>query len=147
MKNPLPPTYFFGAIVLMGLLHLVVPLEPIIPAAWRLTGILPIAIGLVISVLADRQFKQRGTTVKPFEESRALVTDGMFAFSRNPMYVGFVLVLVGLALCLGSITAFPVIPIFIAVMDFVFIRPEEKMLEQTFGDAFNKYRKRVRRWI
>lgn len=88
----LPPTYFLFALVLMAALHFVAPLAQLIAWPWRLLGGLPILVGGALNVLCSRQFEQRGTTVKPFEESQALIVDGPFRYSRNPMYLGMGLI-------------------------------------------------------
>ncbi len=98
-------------------------------------------------MLADQKFKKHGTTVKPFEVSTALVTDGVFSISRHPMYLGMTLILLGIGVLLGSATPFAVVPVFTVLIDRIFIVQEEKMLEDTFGDQFRQYRKQVRRWI
>jgi protein-S-isoprenylcysteine O-methyltransferase Ste14 len=63
-----------------------------IPSPWRFAGVLPIAAGIALNVAAARQFKPRNTTVTPFQESSALMTDGVLRWSRNPMYLGMVLI-------------------------------------------------------
>jgi len=65
----LPPTYFFVAIILALAAHFLFPLAVIIPDGWRFAGILPITAGIVLNIVADRQFKERGTEVKPFKRS------------------------------------------------------------------------------
>ncbi len=147
MKQRLPPTYFFGAIVLAVAVHLVLPLQQLFHFPWRLIGLLPLLLGILLNLLADRVFKKHDTTVKPFEESTALVTGGVFSFTRNPMYLGMTLILFGIAAMLGSATAFLVVPLFAALLDRLFIIPEEEMLDDTFGQQFRQYRGRVRRWL
>ena len=147
MKRVLPPTYLFGAIVLMAFLHFLLPLRVVIVFPWRLIGILPLVAGIGINLAADRAFKERGTTVKPYEASTAFITDGVFRFSRNPMYLGMTASLLGIAILLGTATPFAIVPVFAVASDRVFIVPEERMLEQAFGDEFRQYRNRVRRWI
>lgn len=98
-------------------------------------------------MFADRAFKKVETTVKPHEESTTLITDGVFRLSRNPMYVGFVLILLGIAIFVGSLTPYAVVIVFPILMDRIFIRGEERMLEETFGGAWLEYKKKVRRWI
>lgn len=147
-KKPVhPPTYLLAALALALGLHFVFPGPRLIPTPWNLVGLLPLAFGLVLNILADRQFKQAATTVKPFEASAALVTDGAFRISRNPMYLGFGLVLLGIAVLLGTLTPFGVAAIFVVFLDLKFIRPEERMLEETFDREFLAYCQKVRRWI
>ncbi len=146
-KKALPPTYLYASIVVMVALHLLYPGAHIIPTPWNFLGSVPFVLGLVINVLADRAFKKHGTTVKPFAESTHLVTTGMFRFSRNPMYLGFVLVLIGIAVLMGSLTPYAVIAVFAILMDVTFIRVEERMLEKAFGESWLQYKRKVRRWI
>lgn len=146
-KRPLPPIYFLGAIVLVVALHFVFPLRQLLALPWCLVGILPLLLGIVLNFLADRAFKKHNTTVKPFEESTALVTAGVFGVTRNPMYLGMTLIVLGIALLLGSATPFVAVIALPILLDRLFIAPEEQMLETTFGDSFREYRKRVRRWI
>lgn len=140
MKKPLPPTYFLGAIVVAVALHFLLPIRQLLSFLWRL-------IGIALNLVADRSFKTHATTVKPFEKSRNLVTGGVFDVTRNPMYLGMTLIILGIALLLGSATPLVVVIVLPVLFDRVFIAPEERMLEDTFGDDFRKYRKQVRRWI
>ena len=147
MKKLLPPTYFLSAIIVSVALHFLLPLHQLISFPWRLVGLVPLIIGIVLNLLADQAFKKHATTVKPFEKSNALVTGGVFGISRNPMYLGMTLILLGLALLLGSATPFAVVAVLAILFDRIFIAPEESMLEDTFGDTFRQYLKSVRRWI
>jgi protein-S-isoprenylcysteine O-methyltransferase Ste14 len=131
----------------MVLLALLVPVARVIAFPWNLLGLVPLIAGAAINVLADRQFKLVGTTVKPFEVSSGLVTDGIFRFTRNPMYLGMVGMLVGLAMLLRELTPWFVVPVFAAVMQRVFVRSEERMLEERFGEEWRSYAARVRQWI
>jgi protein-S-isoprenylcysteine O-methyltransferase Ste14 len=87
------------------------------------------------------------TTIKPYETSSALVTGGPYRFSRNPIYLGMVLFLVGLNLGLGSWSPLLAIPAFAFIIERRFIRAEEAALLRRFGDEYETYRRRVRRWI
>jgi protein-S-isoprenylcysteine O-methyltransferase Ste14 len=147
MKKALPPTYFLGAIGLAVALHFLLPLRQLLAFPWRLTGLAPLVIGIVLNLLADQTFKKHDTTVKPFEKSSFLVTGGVFGISRNPMYLGMTLVLLGVALLLGSLIPFAVVIVLPILFDRLFISPEEQMLEDTFGDQFREYRERVRKWL
>jgi len=147
MGKLLPPHYFFGAILLAVVLHFLLPVREILTYPWRLLGFAPLVIGIVLNLLADRAFKKHDTTVKPFEESSALITGGVFRITRNPMYMGMILILFGVAMLLGSTTPFAVVVLLVAMLDRAFITPEEQKLEDTFGERFRQYRGRVRRWI
>ena len=147
MKKALPPTYFLLAIVSMTLLHFAWPTGRYWDFPLNLVGLLPLAVGIILNLVADRQFKRHQTTVKPFAESSALITTFPFSITRNPMYLGLTLVLLGLALLLGTIL--PLVPtvVFPLLMDLRFIRVEERMLAESFGSEWEKYRTRVRRWV
>ena len=147
MKKVLPPTYFFAAIILMMLLHFLLPKRQLIMFPWRFLGLVPIAVGAYIDISADRLFKAHHTTVKPFEVSSSLVTHGVFSFSGHPMYSGMLLILVGIAILEGSLTPWIIVPVFGLLIDLLFIRIEESMLKETFGQEYEEYKSRVRRWI
>jgi len=98
-------------------------------------------------LIADTAFKKEQTTVKPFETSSTLITTGVFQISRHPMYLGMILILFGIAILMGSLTPLIVIVIFSILIELVFARIEEKMLEEQFGSSWCAYKKRVRKWL
>jgi protein-S-isoprenylcysteine O-methyltransferase Ste14 len=146
-KKLQPPTYLLLTILVMIALHWLVPLSQIVPGLWRLTGLIPLAAGISLNIAADRAFQRAGTTVKPFEASTTLITTGVFRISRHPMYLGFVLILLGIAVLLGSLTPWLVIPIFVILIDRVFIQTEERMLAEQFGQSWSTYTAGTRRWL
>ncbi|MEJ2397087.1 MAG: isoprenylcysteine carboxylmethyltransferase family protein [Gammaproteobacteria bacterium] len=146
-QHILPPRYLFVAIVLMLALHWIVPIEIWIAWPYTLLGIIPLGLGSWLNLAADSALKQNHTTVKPFEASTALVTTGVYRLSRHPMYLGMVLILLGLAILLGSLVSLPIVIVFAVLLDWVFIRSEEAMLRDGFGEAWRDYSGQVRRWI
>ncbi|MBV8106573.1 MAG: isoprenylcysteine carboxylmethyltransferase family protein [Hyphomicrobiales bacterium] len=146
-KTLLPPTYFLASLGLMAALALLLPVADVLPWAWRVLGLAPIAAGVWLNLAADRAFKARATTIKPFERSSALLTDGVFRISRNPMYLGMILILVGVAMLIGSLSPFFVVAGFTAIIEMRFIPLEERMLAETFGNAWTAYSARTRRWL
>jgi protein-S-isoprenylcysteine O-methyltransferase Ste14 len=146
-RNILPPTYLVIAIITLIAVHFLIPLRRVISFPWNLAGLIPLLIGIYFNLIADSVFKKLGTTVKPFEESTALITTGVFRISRHPMYLGMVLILIGLATLLGSLTPFIVVFIFPVFMEASFIRVEEKMMEDKFGKTYLDYKLKVRKWI
>lgn len=115
--------------------------------AGQLAGGALIVAGLVLLVIAGGLFKQADTDLVPFREVRALVTGGVYRFTRNPMYLGMVLVLLGTAVTVGAATALLVPPLFMLIIEMRFIRLEEAMLLQLFPQEFPAYCQRVRRWL
>lgn len=107
------------------------------------------AIGLGSGIIGVVQFKKAQTTPNPqaLEEVSSLVTSGIYRYSRNPMYVGLVFILLGWALYLSHLLAFVWLPIFVLYMTRFQIWPEERAMKQKFGDAYQAYLTRVRRWI
>lgn len=109
-------------------------------------GVLIVA-GLLLLVQAGGLFKRAGTDLVPFKNVTALVTTGIYRFTRNPMYLGMTLVLLGCAVTVGAATALLVPVLFMVIIEMRFIRPEEQMLRGLFADEFPAYCQRVRRWL
>ncbi len=147
MTKVIPPVYGLASIGIMLALHNLIPIRLIITEAWRWLGVLLMALALTVVLVVSQMFKRRGTTIRPGQKSSTLVTEGPFRFSRNPIYLGMVIFLAGLAIYLGSITPWVLVPVFGLTIQTVFIRMEEGMLEEEFGQAYREYRRRVRRWI
>jgi protein-S-isoprenylcysteine O-methyltransferase Ste14 len=145
--NILPPTWLLIAIILIAMLVFFLPGIRIIPPVWNLLGLLPLLAGLALNVVADQAFHRVGTTVNPYVQSSTLVTDGVFRISRNPMYLGSVLILLGEAVLPGSITPYPVVVAFAVLMERMYILPEEKRLAEKFGEAYKDYQARTPRWM
>jgi len=146
-KRIMPTTYLLVAMLLCVVLHFLAPISYLIPSPWNLIGLVPLFLGVWINLAADRAFKEAGTAVKPFVESNALIQDGVFRWSRNPMYLGFVAILLGISILLRSLSPYIAVVVFVPLIDLVFIRVEEQMLEEKFGDEWKRYRSRVRKWI
>ncbi len=107
------------------------------------------ATGFLIALWGVVQFGQAGTTVNPMkpESSSRLVVSGIYAFTRNPMYLGALFVLVAWAIYLSHPAAFLCIPFYVLYMNRFQIGPEERALTSLFGPQFTAYASRVRRWI
>jgi protein-S-isoprenylcysteine O-methyltransferase Ste14 len=146
-KRVLPPTYFQISIATMVLLHFLAPILIFASYPWNLLGIVPLATGITLNLAADAAFKREQTTVKPFEISTSLVTTGVFRLCRHPMYFGMALILLGIAILMGSFAPLLVIVIFVILMELVFVRTEERMLEEQFGPAWDAYKSKVRKWL
>lgn len=144
-----PPIYMIIAGVTMWLLSKTgLDIRFSLPFARAISSGLMTA-GAAVAILAAWQFRRARTTIDPLTPSKAssLVTSGVFQFSRNPMYLGMALILLGVALRLGSVLALFVLVGFIALITWVQIKPEEKVLVELFGDSFTDYSANVRRWL
>lgn len=108
---------------------------------------LAIGAGLVLVILAVIEMRKWRTTVNPHREADHLVTSGIFKRSRNPIYLGDALVLLGLILRLDAPLALPLLPVFVWVIERRFILPEEKRLRTKFRQDFYRYTEKTRRWI
>ena len=143
----MPPTWMLIAIVAMLILNFLVPVAKIVPPLWNLIGLVFLGSGLILNLIADKAFHQIGTTVKPFQESSGLVTDGVFQISRNPMYLGMVMILMGIAMIMRSLSPFLITILFAILIDRTYIRAEEQMLAETFGTKWQAYKEKTRRWL
>ena len=112
-------------------------------------GSFMIISGLIIILSAIILFKKYQTTITPLNPSNAtkLITDGIYKFSRNPMYLGLLLVLVGISIILNLTGGFFFILLFILYINLFQILPEENAMLDLFKDEFLEYKKNVRRWI
>ena len=145
--KPYPPIYFLVSLILMIALHYLSPFYQLVSTPLRYAGVPLLIGGICFVAVAASAFSRVGTPVVPFEKSTVVVTSGLFRFSRNPMYLGMVMALVGVALFLGSAAAFIPIPIFVYLIQYQFISPEEEFLEELFGEEYLVYKGKVRRWI
>ena len=112
-------------------------------------AIITIITGLILAASAIFKFRRAETTIDPTKpgDSSVLVTSGVFRFTRNPMYLALLLILVGWVVFLGNFAGFLVPPIFIMYISRFQIRPEERFLVSKFGAAYSGYCSEVKRWI
>ena len=143
----LPPVFLLAALIAMEVLHAFAPGMRLISPPYTYLGWIAFAAGVIVAVAVKLRFDRAGTPIKPYEISEYLVTDGLFAYSRNPVYVGMILGLSGIVVVLGTLTPAFVVPVFAYLIRVRYIALEERMLEERFGDAYRDYAKRVRRWI
>ena len=144
-----PPVLALLAAGLMWVLCRWIPLVRWMYQPWNWLGPLAVAMGFAMALAALMRFRQAHTTVNPLDPSRAthLVTEGVFAISRNPMYLALLLVLVGWGIWLQVASPWLVVVLFVVVITRIQIIPEEQALERLFGTEYTAYRGTVRRWI
>ncbi|GBD32552.1 MAG: hypothetical protein KatS3mg081_2483 [Gemmatimonadales bacterium] len=144
----LPPPILVAAVGAAGLaLERLVPL-PDFSGLWaRLLAAVLMAAWLLLLVLSLRELWRSGTTVRPHRPAKVLVTSGPYARTRNPLYLGLVLLQAAAGFWFGSLWVLLLIPATVVLLTRFAILPEERYLEATFGDAYREYRSRVPRWL
>lgn len=150
MKLILPPPV--QAIICAGLMWLISSQLPEFSFSFVLQqplAILVCIVGIAIDLVSVGLFVKLKTTVSPFspDKTEKLVTSGLYQFTRNPMYLGMSIILTGLAIWLGNFACFLMIPCFIWYITKLQIIPEEEILLKKFGEEFEGYMLRVRRWL
>ena len=146
-RKIVPPLYLLMTLAAMAALHRFMPITQLLTAPYTHAGWLLVAAGIGIAAVAAGAFQRAGTGIVPFDPATALVTGGLYRYTRNPMYLGMVLLLVGVAVALGSLGAWLPIPVFVWIIKAWFIVGEERFLEQTFGESYVAYKRGVRRWL
>jgi protein-S-isoprenylcysteine O-methyltransferase Ste14 len=142
----LPPVWLLGCLVLGWAQARLVPF-PVFGAAGDVLGWLCVAAGLGLMAAAVAEMLRHRTTVIPRERPSALVTSGVFGWTRNPIYLGDALVLTGCGLIWDAGLALALVPVFMALITRRFILGEEAGLRSAYAADFAAYEKRVRRWI
>ncbi len=143
----LPPKLVLILLVAMVGLHVVLPGPVVVAFPYNLVGAVVAALGLFVTLAGARLFARVGTNIKTFNEPGVLVTDGLFRWSRNPMYLGFVLLLAGTAIVLGTATPLLGPVLFAVIADRWYIAYEERALQHKFGAQYAAYMGKTRRWL
>ncbi len=145
-----PPLIALAALIAGIVLDRVFPaylLSLLLPFGARIVaGMALLGAGAVLALAGERAFVRAGTAVKPWQPSTALVTDGVFRWLRNPMYVGLVLMLAGVSIGLASDWTLVMTIAFAFTIHFGVVRREERYLATKFGDDYRSYRERVPRY-
>ena len=133
----------------MYVLSRFLPLGRIDLPALTYVGFLLMAAGIAIDLIGAIQFRRARTTINPLkpQNSTAIVKTGLYRISRNPMYLGMLIVLTGVAFVLKTVVAFLLLPLFVLLINRLQIIPEETILAKKFPVEYPDYKKSVRRWL
>lgn len=142
----IPPNYFYACIILCIPFYFIPGRFRCISFPYNLLGILLMPVGVFLVINPWHLF-QKHNTPENFSTSTSLVVEGIYKYSRNPMYLGGVLILMGLALTTSNVIALLMPMVFFLIMHIMFIPFEEEKMESTFGKEYLKYKASVRRWI
>jgi len=142
-----PPLIYIAGLAAGGVVELI---RSTTGPPWPISVAIAVVGVLAFMALAGAavgRFRRAGTTENPFKPSTALVFDGPFRFTRNPMYIGMAVLYVGLAFVLGLMWALVLLPFVLLAIDRLVIAREERYLERKFGQEYVEYKRRVRRWL
>ena len=147
MIRLLPPTAFLGCIVISVVAHVLMPIVHWVLPPWNAVGLPLLVAGLCLPIAGSKMFDQRKTNINTFIDPNHLVTSGLFRYSRNPMYLGFAVALVGVWCLAGSLSAGMGFLIFLCAANAIYIPYEEARCAEVFGEDYLDYKARVRRWF
>jgi len=143
-----PPLLYVGGFLVGLALDWLLPLGRLPRSRFLMAvGIALLLVQLPLGVAAFRAMRRAGTQVNPYKPTTAMVTSGVFRISRNPIYLSFTLLYLGLVLLLGTVWPLCLLVPVLVVMQRGVILREEQYLEARFGEAYRRYRERVRRWL
>ena len=143
-----PPGWAFLYLIIAGAVSWLYPWRALLDLRIVWLGVVLVAIGVAISVWAFLLFRSEGTEIDPTSKTnKSLVVRGPFRFTRNPMYLGLVLLTLGIAFWAGSLPVFAVPLLVFATANWAHIPFEEARMRRQFGAAFDRYIGQVRRWI
>ena len=142
-----PPFIYLGALLLGIILHFIFPIKFLSVRFLPLSGLIFIVIGIFILRSGFKALNRADTHRSPYKPTTAIVMEGSYRISRNPLYLGLTLIYLGLAILLNMLLVLLLLPIVLVVMHFGVIIREEKYLERKFGKEYLRYKSKVRRWL
>lgn len=142
-----PPVVALMFIVIAYFLGRFVPLPFSAPAILRYVSLALTFVGFLLGVGAFLEFRKANTTLDPHGSAKQLVTSGIYRFTRNPIYLGFLLIVIGLPLNSGLYWGIVLAPFYVFMMNRLIIQHEEAYLGRKFGKSYSSYTSRVRRWL
>jgi protein-S-isoprenylcysteine O-methyltransferase Ste14 len=142
-----PPLIYAGALAVGLLLQRAFPTKFLPRAVARVVGAILIGIAAVVVTSAIREMRRADTPVNPTQPTKALVVEGPFSFTRNPLYLSLTLLYAGIASFVNVLWAMLLLPVALFVINRGVIDREEQYLERKFGEQYVSYKKRVRRWL
>ncbi len=145
-KILIPPVFLILSLILIVLFYFLLPSFNLIPFPYNYGGIIILSTGFVIMGKTRDLFRKYKTTLG-FDQSSHLIKEGVFTKSRNPMYLGMFLLLLGWAVCFMNFFSILIAFDFLLLVNLIFIPKEEQLLEEEFGQEYLDYKNKVKRWV
>jgi protein-S-isoprenylcysteine O-methyltransferase Ste14 len=142
-----PPFWMIPCLLIMVILHFFFPVYLYLQAPWNYLGLIPLLLSLVLAGAAAKLLARLGTTIAPSGTPEKLVTSGLYRFTRNPMYLGMTMIMLGIAMLLGSLSSLLPVALYMLIIEKLFISNEEKILSEIFGNDYEIFCNKVGRWF
>ena len=142
-----PPIVALMFIAIAYILGRFAPLPFVVPLVLRYVGLGMTFVGFLLGIGALNEFRKARTTLDPHGSVKKMVTTGIYRFTRNPIYLGFLLMVIGVPLNFGLYWGIVMAPFYIVLMNRLIIEREEAYLEKKFKDTYTNYKSQVRRWL
>lgn len=142
----IPPVILLLCFLLIILFFFLLPDLNLVPFPYNLSGIIVAFTGFIIMGKSRDLFRKHNTTLA-FEKSSYLISEGIFSKTRNPMYAGMFILLLGFGVCFMNVFSIATSFVFLLIIHLVFIPKEEKWMYDSFGQQYLDYKRQVRRWI
>ncbi len=146
-KNIHPPVVTLFYIIAAYTLKWSIPIPYAVPSILRIAAFALMIIGFALAAAAFVEFRKAKTTLNPHGSVTTMATNGVYRFTRNPIYLGFLLMVIGFPLQSGTYWGLVIAPLFIESINSLVIKHEETYLERKFGKEYTEYKSRVRRWL
>ena len=142
-----PPLMVLAGIIMQMMIAFLAPIRPLLNEVWQYVGVGLMVLGFALILFMARHFRKSETTIIPDGQPSHLMETGLFAYSRNPIYVAMAVLLTGSGLASGQVWSLAIVPLFILLVQQIWIVKEEENLEAEFGQIYRNYKMRVRRWL
>jgi protein-S-isoprenylcysteine O-methyltransferase Ste14 len=147
MKFKISPPVLYQAFISLMLISVFLPVNRTILYPYNIFGLILLVSGTYMAIDTKRLFKRMDIPLDPLAKPLRLHTNGVFRFTRNPMYLGIIIGLLGIAILIGILFNFIFPILFYLLINIFFIKHEEERLEKEFGEVYRQYKMKTRRWI
>jgi len=142
-----PPLIYLSGLVAGYILNIIYPLPVNIDLPRPFFIFILIGFGLVLLGLSAREIKKVKSNIQPFKPTTALAVSGPYRFSRNPMYLGMILIYIGMGVYMNTLWAFIMLLLVLWAIQYGVVMREERYLERKFGEEYMKYKRKIKRWL